>query len=47
MVILWPLDCKASAASRINRSAPPIPRSGWTKTIDFGVVVVAITCVKD
>lgn len=32
---LWPRFCKPTAASIISRSAPPIPRSGWKKTMFF------------
>lgn len=35
MMTLWPLFCKPTAASTTNLSAPPIPRSGWKKTIVF------------
>ena len=33
MVILCPKFCKPTAASMTRRSAPPMPRSGWKKTM--------------
>lgn len=33
----WPRDWRASAESRIRRSAPPMPRSGWRKMMVRGV----------
>jgi hypothetical protein len=35
MVTLWPRFWRPTAASMTNLSAPPIPRSGWKKTILF------------
>lgn len=35
IVTLWPRFCRPTAASTISRSAPPMPRSGWKKTIRF------------
>jgi hypothetical protein len=34
-VTLFPCSCKPTAASTMSLSAPPIPRSGWKKTIFF------------
>ena len=42
---LCPRFCSPTAASIINLSAPPMPRSGWKKTILFsffsGVAIVS------
>jgi hypothetical protein len=35
MTTLWPRFCKPTAASTINLSAPPMPRSGWKKAMVF------------
>lgn len=32
---VWPRDWRPRAASMTRRSAPPMPRSGWMKTIVF------------
>lgn len=33
MVTLWPRFWRPTAASMTRRSAPPMPRSGWKKTM--------------
>jgi len=43
MATLCPLDCSPTAASMTKRSAPPMPRSGWTKTMLFLPAAAAIT----
>ena len=40
MTTLYPRPCKPTAASMTRRSAPPIPRSGWKKTIVFEAPVM-------
>lgn len=42
MTTLWPLFCSPTAASTTNLSAPPMPRSGWKKTIVFFFFSVAV-----
>lgn len=37
---LWPAFCKPTAASMTSLSAPPMPRSGWTKTTVLPVFVM-------
>lgn len=41
-----PRDCNPTAASITKRSAPPIPKSGCTKTILRGVVVFVAISAK-
>lgn len=42
---LWPLFCSPTAASTTNLSAPPIPRSGWKKTIVFFFPVAVVSAI--
>lgn len=42
MTTLWPLFCSPTAASTTSLSAPPMPRSGWKKTIVFFFFPVAV-----
>jgi hypothetical protein len=37
IVILWPRFWRPTAASIMRRSAPPMPRSGWKKTMFLGL----------
>jgi hypothetical protein len=41
MVTVWPRSCSATAASTTRRSAPPMPRSGWKKTVCCFVCAMA------
>lgn len=47
MVTLCPSDCRPTAASTTKRSAPPMPRSGCTKTTLRGVVEWASAAMLD
>lgn len=45
MTTLWPLFCSPTAASTTNLSAPPMPRSGWKKTIVFFFAVAVVSAI--
>ena len=42
MVTVWPRVWRPTAASMTRRSAPPMPRSGWKKTIFFFLVFAIV-----
>lgn len=45
MTTLWPLFCSPTAASTTSLSAPPMPRSGWKKTIVLFFLVVEVSAI--
>lgn len=47
MGVVWPRAERLMAASRMRRSAPPMPRSGWRMAIVRGLFVLAVVCVLE